>query len=195
MMKRSFFAAALVLAVSLPAPALADSKKFLDSDDAKKHQDTDPQTYLKDYDKLMKGKEAQWVYFPEGGGPSGFKTVTLKPWTTTGGKPSKAKAAAESGPGYFEGWIKKNAKLGWQVAPSGGDLTIEGNICNAWEPDGGARFWGGWMAQPGSIIELVGKDKKGNTVFEIRHKARGSSFDDSVENGLEKIMKTLEAWQ
>ena len=41
----------------------------------------------------------------------------------------------------------------------------------------------------------AGKDKKGNTVFEIRHKARGSSVEDSVENGLEKILKTLEAWK
>jgi hypothetical protein len=191
----ALLALAALFAATAGAPALADSKKFLDSDDAKKHQDTDPQTYLKDYDKLVKGKEAQWVYFPAVGEPKTFKTVTLKPWTTTGGKPSKAKAAAEAGPGYFEGWIKKDAKLGWQVVPSGGDLTIEGNICNAWEPDGGARFWGGWMANPGSIIELVGKDKNGNTVFEIRHKARGSTVEDSVENGLEKILKTLQAWQ
>ena len=184
-------ASLFVLAVGLPARA---DKKFLDSDDAKKHQDTDPQTFLKDYDKLVKGKEADWVYFPEGGDGHAFKTVALKPWTTTGGKPSRAKAAAESGPSYFEDWLKKKTKLGWTVAPSG-DLTIEGNICNAWEPNGGARFFGGWMANPGSIIELIGRDKSGKIVFEIRHKARGSTVEDSVENGIEKIIETLEAWK
>jgi len=187
----ALLALAAVFATTAGVPALADSKKFLDSEDAKKHQDTDPQTFLKDYDKLEKGKEADWVYFPAGYDASKFKTVTLKPWTTTGGKPSKSKMAADSGPEYFTNWLKKNAKLGWQVG-DGGDLTIEGNIANAWEPSGGAKFFGGWMANPGSIIELVGKDKSGATVFEIRHKARGSTIEDSVENGLEKIIKDLE---
>jgi len=186
---------ALASVFALAGPARADSKKFLDSKDAKEHQDTDPQTYLKDYDKLVKGKDADWVYFVDGTDGKQFKTVTFKPWGTTGGKPSKSKSAAEAGPGYFEEWLKKKTKLGWQVVPDGGDLTVEGNICNAWEPSGGARFWGGWMANPGSIIELVGKDKSGKTVFEIRHKARGSTVEDSVENGIQKIIETLEAWK
>ena len=31
------------------------------------------------------------------------------------------------------------------------------------------------------------------TIFEIRHKAKGSSMEDAVENGLENVVKTLEA--
>ena len=75
----------------------------------------------------------------------------------------------------------------------GGDLRIEGNIFNAWEPSGAARVWGGWAANPGVGMELVAKDKSGKTIFEIRHKAKGSTMEDAVENGLENIVKTLEA--
>jgi hypothetical protein len=184
----AFLSLAALLCTALTASA---DKKFSSSDDAKEKDDE--QTFLKDYDKLVKGSEADWVYFAPGADLKSFKKVALPAWSTSGGKPSKAKAAAESGPGYAEEWIKQSKKLGWQVVPDGGDLTIEGNICNAWEPSGGARFWGGWMANPGSIIELVGKDKSGKTVFEIRHKAKGSTIEDAVENGLKKIIETLEA--
>ena len=40
---------------------------FLDSDDAKERDE--PQKFLPDYDKLVKGKDADWVYFPDGRGP------------------------------------------------------------------------------------------------------------------------------
>ncbi len=182
------FAALFALAVSVPAAA--SSKKFTESDDAKEKDE--PQEYLKNYDKLTKGKEADWVYFPEGGNLKSIKTVSLKAWGTTN-KGSKARHAAESGPEYLEQWIKRSKKLGWEIVKEGGDLRIEGNVFNAWEPSGGARFWGGWAANPGVGMELVAKDKSGKTVFEIRNKSKGSSMEDAVENGLENIVKTLEA--
>ena len=180
----SFFA----LAVSVPATA--SSKKFSESDDAT--QADEPQEYLKSYDKLTKGKEADLVYFTEGVDLKSFKTVSLKTWVTTN-KHARAKTPAESGPGYMEQWIKRSKKLGWQVVKEGGDLQIEGNVFNAWEPTGGVRVWGGWGANPGVGMELVAKDKSGKTIFEIRHKAKGSSMEDAVENGLENVVKTLEA--
>jgi hypothetical protein len=54
-------AAFFVIGVS----AAQAEKKFLDSDDAKERDE--PQKFLPDYDKLVSGKDADWVYFPEGG--------------------------------------------------------------------------------------------------------------------------------
>jgi hypothetical protein len=192
MMTRRFtlLSLASLFALAVSVPAAASSKKFVDSDDAKEKDE--PQEYLKDYDKLTKGKEADWVYFAEGVDLKSFKTVSLKTWGTTN-KHAKSKHAAESGPEYLEQWIKRSKKLDWNVVKDGGDLRIEGNVFNAWEPSGGARFWGGWAANPGVGIELVAKDKSGKTIFEIRHKAKGSTLEDAVENGLEKIVQTLEA--
>jgi hypothetical protein len=35
------------------------------------------------------------------------------------------------------------------------------------------------------------KDSKGNIVAEVRHKAKGSTIRDAVENGLEEVAKAL----
>ena len=53
---------ALVLLAALVAlPALAAEKKFVD-DDASREKD-EPTTWLKNYDQLVKRKEADWVFF------------------------------------------------------------------------------------------------------------------------------------
>src|SRR5215467_8383176 len=70
---RRLFGIALAL-VLVAVPALAE-KKFLDSDDAKEKDE--PHEYLPDYDKLVKGHDADWVYFPNGSLKS-FKTVSVK---------------------------------------------------------------------------------------------------------------------
>jgi hypothetical protein len=189
-MKRFLLAVSLALAVAAPTTALAE-KKFLDSDDAKKHADTDPQKFLKDYDKLIKGDKADWVYFPEKFDANAYKTVTIKEYGSTGGTPSRVRIATEVAPGYWERWLENKAPH-WKVVKSGGDLTIETNFANVWEPSGGARFWGGWYANPGAIQELIGKDKSGRIVFEIRHKSRGSTVEDAVENGIQKILESLD---
>jgi hypothetical protein len=183
----SFLVTAAVATV-LSLPAFAGEKKFIDSDDAKK-EDEAPQKFLKSYDKLVKGKEADWVWFAEGFDAKAFKTVKIKPYAATG-KGSRSKAAAEDGPGYWEKWTAKT-KLNWDQVKGGADLTIEGNIADAWEPSGAARAWGGWMANPGVCQEIIGKDSKGKTVFEIRHKSKGSTLSDAVENGIENICKTI----
>lgn len=182
----SLLALASLVAVALSGPAAAKDQ-FLGSDDAKEKDE--PQEFLKDYDKLTKGAEADWTYFT--GSPKEFKKVVLKPFEANG-KGSRARMAAEEGQEYLEQWIERSKKLGWEVVKSGGDLTIEGNVFNAWEPSGAARFWGGWYANPGCGIELMAKDSKGNVVFQIRHKAKGSTISDAVENGLENIVETLE---
>lgn len=165
-------------------PAEAAKKTFLDSDDAKEKDE--PQKYLKDYDKLTKGKDADWVYFPNGGLKS-YKTVTVKEFEENG-RGREARDAARDGKDYMEQWLEKQ---GFKVVKSGGDIVVEGNVFNAWEPRGAGRFWGGWAANPGVGLEVMVTDPKGNILGEIRHKAKGSTIRDAVENGLEEIAKAF----
>ena len=179
------FAIALTAFLVLSArPAEAARKSFLDSDDAKEKDE--PQKYLQDYDKLTKGKDADWVYFPSGSLKS-FKTVTVKEFEENG-RGREARDAAREGKDYMEQWLDKQ---GFKVVKSGGDLVVEGNVFNAWEPHGAARYWGGWAANPGVGLEVVARDAKGNIVGEVRHKAKGSTIRDAVENGLEEVAKAL----
>ena len=179
----------VLLAALVALPALAKEKKFT-SDDASKEKD-EPATWLPDYDKLVEGKEADWVFF-DGYSAHAFKTVSVKEWVANE-KDRDAKHAAEYGKEYAEQWVQKSKKLGWEGVEKGkADLTITGNVVHAWEPSGAARFWGGWYANPGAVQELIGKDSSGKIVFEIRHKSRGSTIRDAIENGLEKVVETLE---
>jgi hypothetical protein len=182
------FAVALAAFLILSArPAEAAKKNFLDSDDAKEKDE--PQKFLKDYDKLTKGKDADWVYFPESASLKKGATVTVKEFEENG-RGRESRDAAREGKDYMEQWLDKQ---GFKVVKSGGEVTIEGNIFNAWEPHGAARYWGGWAANPGVGMEVVAKDAKGNILAEIRHKAKGSTIRDAVENGLEDVAKALAA--
>ncbi|HYR45683.1 MAG TPA: hypothetical protein VER78_01665 [Thermoanaerobaculia bacterium] len=179
------FAIALAAFLLVSArPAQGKAKNFLDSDDAKEKDE--PQKFLKDYDKLTKGKDADWVYFPNGS-LKGFKTVTVKEFEENG-KGREARDAAREGKDYMEQWLEKQ---GFKVVKSGGELVIEGNVFNAWEPHGAGRYWGGWMANPGVGLEILAKDSKGNIVGELRHKAKGTTIRDAVENGLEEVAKAF----
>jgi hypothetical protein len=181
------FAIALAAFLLVSArPAQGKGKNFLDSDDAKEKDE--PQKFLKDYDKLTKGKDADWVYFPSGSLKS-FKTVTVKEFEENG-KGREARDAAREGKDYMEQWLDKQ---GFKVVKSGGDLVVEGNVFNAWEPHGAARYWGGWMANPGVGLEVIAKDSKGVIVGEVRHKAKGTTVRDAVENGLEEVTKAFVA--
>ena len=182
-LSRTFLAIAFAIACF---PAIAGDKKFLSSDDGKEKED--PQDFLKDYDKLVKGKEADWVYFAPDFNPKSVKTVTIKDFKASKG--SHGKGIAEDGKEYVETWIDKQG-LDWKVVPSGGDLTIEGNIANSWEPSGGARFWGGWMANPGACVELMAKSHGGEIAFEMRQKSRGSTGTDALENSIEKMLEEV----
>ena len=183
-------APALVFLAALVAlPALAKEKKFV-TDDASKEKD-EPAIWLKDYDKLVEGKEADWVFF-DGYAAGSYKSVVVKEFGATE-KDREAKGAAEYGKEYAEQWISKSKKLGWEIADKGkADLTITGNVAHAWEPSSAARFWGGWYANPGAVQELIGRDSSGKIVFQIRHKSRGSTVRDAIENGLEDVVKSLE---
>jgi len=173
--------AGLLLVGVLPARA---EKKFLDSDDAKERDE--PQKFLPDYDKLVKGKDADWVYYPKGD-LKAYKTVQVKDFDETG-RGVEAREAARDGRDFMEQWLDKQ---GFKIVKSGADLVIDGNIFNAWEPRGAARYWGGWAANPGVGLEVIAKDSKGGIVAEIRHKAKGSTIRDAVENGLEDVAKSL----
>ncbi len=116
-------------------------------------------------------------------------TVTVKEFDENG-RGRESRDAAREGKDYMEQWLDKQ---GFKVVKSGGEVTIEGNIFNAWEPHGAARYWGGWAANPGVGMEVVAKDGKGNILAEIRHKAKGSTIRDAVENGLEDVAKALAA--
>jgi hypothetical protein len=180
------FAIALSAFFLLWASAALAEKKFENSDDAKERDE--PQKFLPDYDKLVGGKDADWVYFPTGKGIDGFKTVTVKEFDYNG-HGHECREAARDGQDYMEKWLEKG---GFKIVKSGADVTIEGNVFNAWEPSGGARYWGGWAANPGVGLEVLAKDAKGNILAEIRQKAKGSTMRDAVENGLEDVAKSLE---
>lgn len=178
---------ALLAALLLAATPASAQKKFSDSDDAK--ESDEPQKFLPDYDKLVKGKEADWSYYPEGGGlKAKFRTVQVKDFGKTNQR-KEAEYAAGDGKGFMEGWLKKG---GWETVEKDGSLIAEGNICNAWEPSGAARFWGGWYANPGACIEVLLKDPAGKVVAEYRHKSRGSTVPDAVENALEEIVEDMQ---
>jgi hypothetical protein len=180
---RRLFVFAFAAAFLLTASAALAEKKFLDSDDAKEKDE--PQKFLPDYDKLVKGKDADWVYFPDGD-LSKYKTVSVKEFDYTG-RGVESREAARDGKDYAEQWLEKQ---GFKVVKSGGDMVVEGNVFNAWEPHGAARYWGGWAANPGVGLELMMK-AGGKVVGEVRHKAKGSTIRDAVENGLEDMMKSV----
>ncbi len=175
---------AAFLALSARPAQAGKGKTFLDSDDAKEKDE--PQKFLKDYDKLVKGKDADWVYFPEGSLKK-YRTVTVKEFEENG-RGREARDAARDGKDYMEQWLDKR---GFKVVKSGGELVIEGNVFNAWEPHGAARYWGGWMANPGVGLEVMAKDSKGNILGQVRHKAKGSTARDAVENALEEVAKAI----
>lgn len=182
------FAIAL-LAASVALPALAKEKKFVDDEASKEKEE--PSTWLKDYDKLVEGKGADWVYF-EGYSAGSYKSVAVKDFSANE-KDREAKRAADYGKEYVEEWVGKSKKLGWEIVEKGkADLTIEGHVVHAWEPSGAARFWGGWYANPGATQEFIGKDASGKIVFQIRHKSRGSTVPDAIENGIEDVLESLE---
>jgi hypothetical protein len=176
---------AAALALFVASPLLA-SEKFVGSDDAKEKDE--PQKFLSAYDKLQKCEEADWCWFSEDA-LKGVKSASVPEFERTG-RGGETRNAAGYGKEYLEDWLDKS-KLEWKIGKGGGDLVIQGNIFNAWEPSGAARFWGGWMANPGCGIEIQGK-KGGKVVFEIRQKARGSTVPDAVENGLEDVVKEIE---
>jgi len=176
--------AALSLAV-VASPAFAKGKNFLDSDDAK--EANEPAKFLPDYDKLTKGKDADWVYFPEGSLKK-YKTVSVKDFVENG-KGREAREAARAGKEYMEQWLER---AGYKLAEKGAELTVEGNVFNAWEPGTGARIWGGWMANPGVGVEVLLKDSSGKVIGEVRHKNRGSTIEDAVENATEEVAKAIE---
>jgi hypothetical protein len=181
-------AATFLLGLVVSAPALAKkSKTFLDSDAAKEVDE--PQKYLPDYGKLVEGKDADWVYFP-GGSLAARKKVVVNAFESNAVEAHKVdgRHAAEYAPEFLKKWL---VKQGFEIVDSGGDMVIDGNIFNAWEPSGGARFWGGWMANPGCGIEVVLKDAKGDILGYVRHKSRGSTIKDAVENGLEEVAKAI----
>lgn len=176
--------AVFALALFASPAAAAKGKSFQGSDDSK--EANEPAKFLPDYDKLTKGKDADWVYFPDGSLKK-YRTVEVKEFVENG-KGRESRHAAEAGKEYMEQWLEK---AGYKLAEKGAELVIEGNVFNAWEPGTGARIWGGWMANPGVGLEVVAKDSSGKVVGEIRHKSRGSTIDDAVENALEEVAQAI----
>src|SRR4029453_17952713 len=109
---RRLFSAALAafLAWGFASTVSADTK-FVNSDDAKERDE--PQKFLPDYDKLVKGKDADWVYFPDGALKG--KTVLVQEFQNNG-KGREAKEAASYGKEYMEQWLQKQ---GFDVVEKG----------------------------------------------------------------------------
>src|SRR4029453_6661851 len=149
---------ALVAAVALTV-AIAKPKMFDKSEDAGKVDE--PAKWLPDYDKLAEGHDADWTYFPAGSLKN--KSVTVKAFTTNAVEDhaDEAEMAAKAGKKYLEQWLKK---AGFKVVDEAAEVTFEGNIFDAWEPEGAGRYWGGWMANPGAGMEVMAKDSSGKVV-------------------------------
>ena len=93
----------------------------------------------------------------------------------------------------MEQWLEKE---GFKIVEKGAELVVEGNVFNAWEPSGAARYWGGWAANPGVGLEVLIKD----TERQGRRRAapEGQRIDgprDAVENGLEDSRKSIARWR
>ena len=100
--------------------ALAAPKMFLNSDDAKERDE--PQKFLQDYDKLVEGKDSDWVYFPNGSLKS-LKSVRVNDFENNG-RDRDSKDAAREGKEYMEQWLEKE---GFEIVEKGpADLTIDG---------------------------------------------------------------------
>lgn len=182
--RRLFTVAPVALLVLTVSTALAADKLFINSDDAKEKDE--PAKFLPDYDKLVQGKNADWVYFPKGAIPSD-KTVMVSDFDDNG-RSRDARDAAKDGKDYAEQWLEKE---GFKIVEKGADYVVTGNVFNAWEPTGAARYWGGWAANPGVGLELLIKDSSGAVVGELRQKAKGSTIRDAVENGLEDMVTAI----
>jgi hypothetical protein len=191
--KRFLMVVVLGIAVGLvlagPVFAKKDSKTFLGSDDAK--ESDEPQKYLPDYAKLVAGVDADWVYLPEGSLKK-YKKVYVKEFVSNARETYRidAKNAAEYGQGYLRQWLDQ-AKFEIVESAGAADMIIEGNVFSAWEPSGGARFFGGWMANPGCGQEIIIHDSKGGLLGFMRHKSRGSTIRDAIENGLDEMVKSI----
>jgi hypothetical protein len=174
---------ALVAAIALTV-AVAKPKMFDKSEDFGLVDE--PTKWLPDYDKLAEGGDADWTYFPAGSLKG--KSVTVKAFTTNAPEDhaEESATAAKAGKKYLEQWLKKS---GFKVVDEGAELSFEDNVFDAWEPTG--AHWGGWAANPGAGLEVMAKDSSGKVVAEIRHKSRGSTIKDAVENGLEDVVKDI----
>ncbi len=178
--------AAFLVLVGL-STARAD-KKFLDSDDAKEHDE--PQKFLPDYDKLVKGSDADWVYFPGGGGNmKSYKTVSVKEFDHNG-HGRECRDAARDGKRLHGAVAREERASRWSRAAR--DLVDRGQrLQRVGAARSGARYWGGWAANPGVGLEIITKDSSGKVVGEMRHKSKGSTLRDAVENGLEDMTKSI----
>ncbi len=93
--------------------ALAVPKMFVDSDDAKERDE--PQKFLKDYDKLVQGKDSDWVYFPNGSLKS-HKSVRVNDFDCNG-KGRECRDAAQDGKEYAEQWLERKASKSSKRGP------------------------------------------------------------------------------
>ena len=180
-------AVAACFALAAAGPLAAKGETFLGSEDAQ--EEGEPQSYLPDYGKLVEGQDADWVYFPKGALKS-YKKVGIGDIGSSAkaGHRTEAQHAADYVAEYLAQWLEDR---GFEVVDSNADMVIEGNVFDAWEPSGGARFWGGWMANPGCGLELIVKTDDGAVLGYLRHKARGSTIPDAIENGLEEMVKAI----
>src|SRR5262245_13724306 len=71
---RRFLTVFGVVCLMFAASVALAEKRFSDSEDAREKDE--PQKFLPDYDKLVKGSNADWVFFPDGG-LSKYKTVSV----------------------------------------------------------------------------------------------------------------------
>ena len=103
------------------------------------------------------------------------------------GAESPRRGAATARTTWSSGWTKQ----GFKVVKSGGDIDRRRQRLQRLGAPRRGSLLGRLGGQPGRRARAAREGLKGNVVGEVRHKAKGSTIRDAVENGLEDVAKAL----
>ena len=184
-----FEGGAIVLEASRSWPRTLHPKRYLQDDDSRDPKA--PSRFLHDYDLLEQGRAADWVHLRDFDARR-YRTVAVKPYRSEGAR-SEAGRLAEQGKRALEAAISRATGLdAWTVVdgPSA-DLVLEGHVAQVWGHDGYAGTW----VQGSVVQELLGRDRSGQVVFQMRHRSVGRSLRKLLSRGVGDFVEELEGRQ
>lgn len=184
-----FEGGAILIEASKSRPRTIHPRRYLQDDDSQ-----DPRArnrFLDVYDLLERGREADWAYLRDFD-TRRYRTVAVKPYRPEAER-SEAGRLASEGKRALEAAISKATGLdGWTVVNGAtADLVLEGNLAQVWAHEGGQGTW----VQSSVVQELLGRDRSGRVVFQMRHRSVGRSLRELLSRGVGDFVKELEARQ
>lgn len=183
-----FEGGAMVLGTAKTKPRVVTPQRYVQDDDSRERGAQN--RFLRDYDLLEKGAEADWVYLRDFDARR-YRTVAVKPYSPERGR-SEAGRLAEEGKRALEAAIGRATGLdAWTVVEGTADLVLHGNVTRVWTRDGSG---GGW-AQNSAVQELLGRDREGRVVLQMRHRSVGGSLRDLLSRGIGDFVSEMEARQ